>query len=251
VKLQFILEQLQLTSYERRVILALVAFKSLTANELCKVANTPQGRIYSVLRLLETKGFVQVLPTSPKKYAVPQIKFSLKRFLEQKKEQLSGTLSAIETVELPSVTEKYFTEPSVAILNGREEHIVKILEMQLRAKKEICRISPLFRGTASLRESMRQCCERGVSIKIIIPRVDAENRTNVKECGSFGVQIRVLDDPRAKFSLFVCDRVECLIGTEDYSSNESRMMVYSRNPALIANLSYSFETLWKMAKPWR
>ena len=248
MQLRDLLAKTDLTLYERNVILFLSSVPSATATQICSHASVPQGRVYTVLKELQTKGFVEVLPLSPKKFKIVDIKAALTQYLSRAREEITNNLDAVGSVVVNVVAIPDSAEPSVALLSGRDEHVRKGIEIMERCRGSFKRIAPIFHGTAHMRRAIKACVARGVRVQIIIRRVDDINRENVRECMSYGVQVRSLEHPRV-FGYLLSDGVEALVGTEDYQKGESRTILYTKNAGLIRTLTFSFDELWSMAKP--
>ena len=77
---QFI-DKLDLNCYEKEIILFLASIDNAEAKTIYKNTKVPQGRIYSVLNNLVQKNLIKIIPTSPKKYKIENVKDSLKMYL--------------------------------------------------------------------------------------------------------------------------------------------------------------------------
>ena len=80
---QFI-DELDFNRYEKEVIVFLVSVNNAGADVIYKNTRIPKGRIYSVLNSLIEKGIVKLIPTSPKKYLIENVKESLENYLKKK-----------------------------------------------------------------------------------------------------------------------------------------------------------------------
>ncbi len=247
MKLSDILAATDLTQYERNSILFLSCINSATATEICKNTLIPQGRVYGVLRLLVQKGFVEVVPTSPKRFKIISVKDSLKKYLSQKKDKLDDSIEAVRSAEIPAKHFQTTNDPSVAIINGRDEHVRKGIDIMDRCQKTFKRVAPIFKGTNDMRRTMQSAILRGARLRILITGVTIQNKENIRACIKCGVEIRVSNDKRM-FGFMVSDSFEGLVGTEDYLRDEERTIVYTRNAGLMATLEQSFDEMWAKAK---
>ena len=59
------LKKLGFTEYEAKAYISLVGFGMATAREIQETSGVPQGRIYSVLRSLSNKNFIEVQDGNP------------------------------------------------------------------------------------------------------------------------------------------------------------------------------------------
>ncbi|MEK6963089.1 MAG: helix-turn-helix domain-containing protein [Nanoarchaeota archaeon] len=244
-----LLEGLKFNRYERAAILYLARVNQANAQSICKGSRIPQGRVYSVLDELRTQGIVTLFPTSPKQYKIDNLKEALSNYIWRKQADLSCQEEQIRSVQLDlKKDEKTINPASIALYKGRAEHLAAVAALNRRAKKQILQVAPRFVGNSETRFTDLQALHRGVQLKIIIYKVTVENKTRLKECLALGAQIRSLNDARI-FSLTIQDDQELLLGVQDTKLKEERMILYTRNPALLKNLKSTFYALWKQAKP--
>lgn len=243
------LDDLELNKYEKNVILYLSTVDSADAKTLCKNTKVPTGRIYSVLQQLKQQGFVDVIPTKPKKYVIKDIKISLTKFLNSKRTGLKERLNQVASLELkPKTLNLNKKDPSVHMLSGRQEHLDSITSFRHSAKKELLQIAPVFVGSFASKLSLKKALQRGVSVKIIIKSLTAANTKNVRDCIANGGHVSQLNSPDL-LSLLIKDSSEFLLGVENHLNSEERLTLYSRNPSLLNNLEKTFYDMWKKAKP--
>ncbi len=243
------LDGLKLNKYEKEVILYLSNVNSADAGTIYKNTKVPQGRIYSVLQSLKIDGFVDVIPTSPKKFRIKNLKYSLKKYLESKKNDLENQMNKVESIE---EGKKSFNldknDPSVHIFTGRDEHINALISLRDNVKSEFLQIAPWFIGTYASNLSLHKSLKRGVNVKIIIKEITDKNRKNVKEAIAHGAEIKRFDS-KDLLSLAIIDSKEFLLGVQNYDNQEERLTLLSQNKALCSSLENTFYGFWKKAKP--
>lgn len=246
MKLETYLASLGFTDYERATISTLARNESMTASLIVKGSGVPQGKIYSVLNSLRDKGIVEIAPTSPKEYLIPDIVTALARHLEKEKEAIAGKESALEEIELPSRTRKR-EAPSVRVLAGRQEHLAMIASLYDSAEKEVMQITPLFIGNLSTKKSRIRAAGRGVRIQILTKDITDKNRSNVESTLKAGIAVKSLEEQDI-LSLLIVDRKRILLGVQNYRRGEERLTLYSTNVSLIQTLIETFERLWKKGR---
>src|SRR5215831_2255850 len=64
-----LLEEIGLTMYERKALVALMASGIADAATLCREGDIPSSKIYRAMERLAQLGLVQIQPTRPKMYA--------------------------------------------------------------------------------------------------------------------------------------------------------------------------------------
>lgn len=244
---QFV-DGLDLNSYEKEIVLFLASVDNADANTIYKKTKVPKGRIYSVLNSLIDKQFVNVIPTSPKKYKIDDIKVSIKNYLETKKSDLGLKIKESEKIE---VKPKLFTleknAPSVYTFTRREEHLNALISLRNRAKKRLIQVAPIFIGTFASNLAMYKALNKGIKVKVITKKITKENKKNIKECLKLGAEVKLLDDPNLVYFLLK-DTDEFILGLEDYRNREERLSLISRNKGLLLVLEEYFENLWKKSR---
>ena len=251
MKLASFLDSVKLNLYEKEVILYLSSVYSADARTVYKNTKVPIGRVYSVLEELREKGFVSVVPTSPKKYRIVNVKDSLRQYIIRKKTALDQKLDCIEDLEIqPKSISRDKRGPSVVVLNGREEHLSAIISLRESSGTELLQIAPFFKGSTASRISMRRALIRGVKIRIIVKKMTDENRKNIEYGMKYGADIRQLDSPDP-LSVLIKDSSEFLLGVQDCRNQEERMTILSTNKALLLSIKDTFLDQWKLSKPIR
>ena len=103
-----LLQQLGLKEYEAKSFVALSRLPSGTAKELSELSEVPRTRIYDAIRVLETKGLVEVQHSKPQQFrAVPidEAVETLKQEYETRTESLRESLRNVEPASTKNETE--------------------------------------------------------------------------------------------------------------------------------------------------
>lgn len=244
-----LLSELGFNAYERSVIAQLSTVDTSRATTLVQRSGVPQGRIYAILEGLRAKGIVRVVPTTPKRYAIDDLRTALTQHVQRTEADLKRTLERVRVIENPSrVRGERSDSHSVHILTGREEHTLAIATMADGARKEFAQIAPLFIGTFSSRAALLRAARRGVRVRVIVCAVTNRNRDRIKECVRTGIAVRTLKSPDL-LSMVVRDAEEFLLGVQDYRAQEERLTLRSRNRAMLETLVHTFEQAWRKARP--
>lgn len=248
MKLTQFLDSLKLTIYEKEIINYLASVDAADAKIIYKNIRVPQGRIYSVLNELNHKGIINIIPTSPKKYQIKDIKISLKNYINKSKYDLDEKISLVENLEIkPKIFNLEKNDPSVNIFTGVDEHLNAIITLRDSAKEELLQIAPLFRGTFASNLSLQNSLKRGIVVKIIVSKITNENKKNIIDCIKLGAEVRQLNSFDL-LSTLIKDSSEFLLGVENYKNKEERINLFSKNQALLLTLRQTFFNLWKNAK---
>ncbi len=134
------------------------------------------------------------------------------------------------------------------IFTGRDEHLNVAIALRDSAKKEILQIAPSFIGTFATKFALKKVLQRGVKYKVIIRNITKENRDNIRVCLKHNADIReyYFKDP---LSLIIKDSEEMIFGAHEHKDKQERLMLLTRNQALINSLQNTFNEWWKKAKP--
>ncbi|WP_231182861.1 helix-turn-helix domain-containing protein [Haladaptatus sp. DYF46] len=97
-----LLQQLGLKEYEARCFVALARLPKGTAKEISEVSEVPRTRVYDAIRVLETKGLVEIQHSNPQQFrAVPieEAAETLRQEYESRTDTLVEALTAIDPEE--------------------------------------------------------------------------------------------------------------------------------------------------------
>jgi sugar-specific transcriptional regulator TrmB len=251
MKLELFIDSLKLTAYEKDIVLFLCSVDDADAKAIYKKTSVPQGRIYGVLNELMHKGLISITPSKPKRYRIEDVKRSLRQYINIKQTELKEKSDAINDIELRSRTALSDKKtPSVSVYTGRDAHLQAIANIRDDAKKELLQVAPVFAGNFASRLSMQRALQRGVRVKILTVKITDKNRENIKNCIKYGGEIRTLENLEY-IPLLISDSEEFLLGIQNQENMEERMMLSSRNAALLRLLKEYFFRLWRSAKPAR
>jgi predicted transcriptional regulator len=131
-----VLQQLGLKEYEARCFVGLSHLSSGTAKQLGEVTDVPRTRVYDAVRVLESKGLVEVQHSSPQQFrAVPleEATETLQEQYEQRMKRLRRALEDVERDEAP--TEEPVQE--VWSLTGREAIATRTNKLVGEAAEEV------------------------------------------------------------------------------------------------------------------
>jgi len=246
-----LLSSMGFTGYERAVIKTLSSVESSGATAIVKRSRVPQGRIYGILEVLRQKGVIEVIPTSPKRYRIDDLRAALVRHVRQREEALASSMSAIRSLRTPSRDIAPDTKShSVRMMTGREEHIAATSGLADAAKDDLSQVAPLFVGSFASRSSLLAAAERGVRVRVIVGTVTDKNRARIDECLRCGISVRVLREPQL-LSMVLRDREEFLLGVQDHRKDEERLTLRGQNPGILKMLSDTFERDWKRSREIR
>ncbi len=97
-----LLQQLGLKEYEARCFVALARLPKGTAKEISDISEVPRTRVYDAIRVLETKGLVEIQHSNPQQFRAVEIEEAaetLRQEYESRTDTLVEALAAIESAE--------------------------------------------------------------------------------------------------------------------------------------------------------
>lgn len=96
-----LLQQLGLQEYEAKAFVALTRLPRGTAKEISEISDVPRTRVYDAVRVLESKGLVEVQHSNPQQFravSIDEAADTLQEEYEARTEQLRETLASIDAV---------------------------------------------------------------------------------------------------------------------------------------------------------
>lgn len=131
-----LLQQLGLSEYEARSFVALTRMPQGTAKEISEVSDVPRTRVYDAVRVLESKGLVEIQHSNPQQFrSVPieEATETLKSEYESRTETLQGVLKSIDpaTMEEDSTTHEVWSLSSSAAITNRTQQLIDDAEEEV------------------------------------------------------------------------------------------------------------------------
>jgi sugar-specific transcriptional regulator TrmB len=162
-----LLQQLGLKEYESKAYVALSRLPQGTAKQISEVSEIPRTRVYDAVRVLETKGLVEIQHSSPQQFravSIDEAAETLRDTYESRVETLRDALQQVEPVDTDRDTE---VTHEVWALSGRSAIQSRNHQLIDEAEEEVVLVvghAPGF--TEKLRERLQSAQHRGVSLVI-------------------------------------------------------------------------------------
>ncbi|MGB9713436.1 MAG: TrmB family transcriptional regulator [Candidatus Bathyarchaeales archaeon] len=139
------LREIGLGNYEIEAYAALLESGQMTAVEISKKAKVPYSKVYAVLNLLKSKGWIKSMKGRPSKYYPTPPLEALTTAKNMLEEQYKSWEKHV-TNELQPLYEKreLVEHPEILILHGQQRVIAKLEEVFGKARKEIMIALPQF-----------------------------------------------------------------------------------------------------------
>ncbi|NQV17564.1 MAG: TrmB family transcriptional regulator [Armatimonadetes bacterium] len=131
------LKEIGLNKYESRAYCALLRKNNLSASEISKVSEVPQGRIYNVLDNLAQEGFCSIIPGPVKRFSAISPKIAIQNLINEKEKkllQMHETAKKLEE-EFNSQADQKTPLNYIKIYTSKSSLIDKINEMSNNSSK--------------------------------------------------------------------------------------------------------------------
>jgi sugar-specific transcriptional regulator TrmB len=160
-----LLQQLGLNEYESRSFVALARLPHGTAKEISEVSDVPRTRVYDAVRVLESKGLVEIQHSNPQQFravSVEEAAETLQDEYESRTESLEAVLDGIDPLsteeETKTAHEVWSLTGSTAISN-RTQQLIRDADSEV-----VLVIGDETVLTESIMQSLRRVSKQGVSV---------------------------------------------------------------------------------------
>jgi sugar-specific transcriptional regulator TrmB len=186
-----LLDELDLTEYERTALAELLAIGRTTAPNLAEATGIPKARIYGVLDSLAEDGYIKVIPGRPKEYQAKHPKGVVDRALENRRQAYEQYRADIE-----AASEGFLSEFAPVYENASDDitpteelfHVVDVGEPSERETRSMYReatdrvhvLTKSFEYFDRIETALADALDRGVSVTALFldpDRLTPENRS--------------------------------------------------------------------------
>ncbi|ODR80081.1 transcriptional regulator [Haladaptatus sp. W1] len=172
------LQKLGLKEYEARCFVALARLPKGTAKQISETSEVPRTRVYDAIRVLETKGLVEIQHSNPQQFrAVPieEAAETLRQEYESRTETLIEALSAIEPAESnggdEEITHEVWALSGTAAITNRTQQLIDAAGREI-----ILVIGREDVVTEELLEQLQEALETGLDVLIGTQTEDLHER---------------------------------------------------------------------------
>lgn len=244
------LQNLGLTDYETRTYVALNSLISGTATEISQASQVPRSRIYSILKSLASKGFLEIGKGKPLCFTVvpPHEIFERNRKeMKMKMERAEAELNVIYENQIPQVP------APIWILHGPDKIVKKELEIISRAKESLFIMGGLMfpDEPLKLKEPLQKSFKRGVNTRILTSpacKTDDVEVPTMKILEELPVDIKFFPVPYIK--LVVRDRQEMLIAfcklSGDVALSSTAIGIWNQYAEFVDTITGIYDFIWNM-----
>lgn len=255
------LQQLGLTSYEAKVLIALTRYGSGNVADIHALSGIPRSAVYGVLTKLNDKGIIEVQHTKPMRYraiapvqVIDRLKVNYENAVETSLEQLEKIYHA------PDVSVE---EDGVWNISGVKNVTDKIVQMLDLAKKEIILASTypsLDKATETypvmevITTKLQDKIDEGLKVKITISEHQARSDHQTGKNPIYGAEVRVYSTEDSahplKGGIIVIDDQELLIITvKDEVTPPNLIATWYNGKEQVSVFRHFIEIEWNASRP--
>jgi sugar-specific transcriptional regulator TrmB len=175
-----ILQKMGLKEYEAKCFVALTRLSEGTAKRVSEVSDVPRTRVYDAIRVLETKGLVEVQHGNPKVFrAIPVEEAVANLFdkFESRTERLGDVLQGLEPAPSDADDEVHHEVWSLSGEEAISNRTYQLIDESGEEVALVARSEALEDG--ELVEHLRSALNRGV--KVVFGTADGEGSRDVSE----------------------------------------------------------------------
>lgn len=162
-----LLQELGLKEYEARCFVALARRPRGTAKDISDISEVPRTRVYDAIRVLETKGLVEVQHSNPKQFRAVPIDEAIRTIQAEYEERTEALRDALRNVEPTDFTDETEVVHEVWALSGSTSIDGRVNQLIDEATQEVILVSrhqSVF--TDSLLDRLRAANDRGVDVVV-------------------------------------------------------------------------------------
>lgn len=265
-----------LKPYEIRVYLDILKHGVSTAKDVMRRTKIPYGRIYSVIKSLCSKGYIQEYPSIPKTYRASNPFLLIKTLIDEEEKKLKLMYEQADSLrrELSKITygngARYLiatiiTSPEIIVISSKQ---IAYSKSSIDVCLDICRLFEIYKEPCmrelwdSYIRILEQALSRGVALKLLIGTYDSEDKLSKQEIRDLTyallsqrilrfkptvLQIRCCNPLPISFNVYDNERV--LIKLKDPTKEGSYMggiLIFDLEFAKI--LKNKFNAIWSQSK---
>ncbi len=255
-----LLQDIGLNAYEAATYISLLKFGVSEANIVCKDADVPYGKIYTVLESLAGKGFVEIQASRPKKFRAVDPEMALDFFFEKRKAEFEREIEVLkgfveEAKQTLKAVQSQKRKDEVFWTTAISESEIKKFAASIygEVKNSVFVIPPVVGMPvfSLLIPDVLKAIDRGVKIKLMIsPRfislasVLSMQKEEALEKLKKSMEIRLVQNSQSCFGVIDSSAV-VLFQPHPQDKDRILSVVKIWDSEFAKNLSKEFEFLWR------
>lgn len=236
-----LLRKVGLNKYETEAYLALLNKGPSTAFMISKNGGVPYGRVYDSLNELIRKGFVEVVPSKPKKYSAVNPETAIRGYLDEQSNSLEKLRA--ESVEvISSFKKRKSSEAEVTVDTGKKNFAKAVVE-HFKYKEDFWATSENFLLEKNY-PALRRYVRIGPSRRYVLIDINKADKARIKEVIKEGLNVKhyVLENVR----FLVSD--EELVTISIQEKDAEWVNIHVQNKSLGKALTKIMKLIWKNSK---
>lgn len=202
------LEALGLSSYAARTFVALVRTGEGTARDVSEASTVPRTRVYDAIDELQTRGLVDVQPSTPKRFWAISAETTGRHFEREYSHRVDTLVESLDSIETPpTATEQH----GVWTATGQNTVTERVLEFIETASDEIVYMTIGDLLTKEITTHLQAADKRGISVKLagMSDPIEEVIRDEVPDARTFESLWDWEETPAGR--LLLADRERCLV----------------------------------------
>lgn len=254
-----LLQDIGLNAYEAAVYLSILKYGVSEANILCRDAEVPYGKIYTILEALSRKGFVEIQASRPKKFRRIDPAIALDSFFEKKKieseremkvlkNSIEETKLALRSVPTQKLKNEVFW--TTAITESEIEKLVLSIYGEVKKSVRAIPSTIVLPSVSNVLPEILKAIDRGVKIKLLITPhhmtivpVFLKQGEKALDKLKKAIGIRVVKNIASSF-LVIDDSIVVLFQLHPTDNDRVLSIVKILDTGLAKNLSEEYDSLW-------
>lgn len=175
-----LLQQLGLKEYEAKAFVALARLPKGTAKRISEVSEVPRTRVYDAVRVLETKGLVEIQHSNPQEFRAVSVDEAVNTLCDEYRSRMNSLRRTLDSLEPVDDERETDVTHEVWSLSGSE--MIEIRTQQLiddAATEAVLVLGTRSGFTDSLADRLGAAAERGVDV--IVGTSTSELRQDVTD----------------------------------------------------------------------
>lgn len=250
--------EIGLNTYEAKTYNTLLNHELLTATEVSQFAGIPQGRIYSILKSLELKGFCNIFSGSVKKFEAVHPKIAFQSLILAQEKALKNIEVLSQNLQETFENRKTETTPLdyIQILTSKQSQVNKFDDLIKLSEKTLYSFNKAPYATGFLRqmdeiikasEPLRKTIKKGTSVRALFEaeKVDIQEFARmVKYYESIGEEVRISEALPLKMLLSDNKKAMVSMRSQDGEKFKLTSMIVEHSDLTNALIEL-FELHWK------
>jgi len=241
--INWLLEQEGLNQYQRGAYCALLELKTAAVSEIAKRGRVPEGKLYEVLRSLESKGLIESNVGRPKKFSIIDPTKAFSKAITGREQSIARERKILEQASTIAA-QTSSKEETIRLMRGRDM-VLAFLNAHIKEKVEKSMDScfPFQNPYAPIMTAIREKARKGIEFRII-GEVTHENYPIVSKYLKWGVHIRncrnILPPSPLRFSVY--DENAAAFTLTD--ANRDYITIWTDSQPIVKSIGDLFNYYW-------